>query len=444
MTVPATLAPSGAIGGDDDRSTAAPPKHARLRLVRPDDLPAIWRFYEKYRGSSFQDFGDVWSHYWSRNPATSPEYPLGWVIETPESEVVGFSGLVPMHLKVGSGSVTALCGADWLIRPEYRSLSLAAFRQYAALGARHLMLSTGLSPAAARIHARTRLGMEAIPVTGVDRRLWWIVDPRQFLAWKVRRLAVASAPWKAVAAAPVLGALGALWPIALGIYTDPERRVLPWLARSRIAFDGPSLPVERVAWFTDEFDRFWNEHRERHDVTVERTSGFLNWRHALLPKAAGECFAFACRERGRLLGYVTLQTSGYHGRLPGCFIVTDLVYPAEREDVLRNLMNAAFRFVVERRGAILKMSGFHPMVHAALAPQRPHVIDPDLLRALSRERLGRGDLAGFFGFGDKPRPSGSQRPAEGSYWYKAPSAELAQVCRHGSWWPSAVDGTTHL
>ena len=426
--------------------SATPRAAARLRSVRPDDLPAIWRFctrsYDKYRGCSFEDFRAVWDHHWVHNPATSPKHPLGWVVETPDSEVVGFSGLVPMRLKIGSGSETALCGADWFIRPEHRSLSLTAFRQYAALGARHLMLSTGLSPAAAGIHARTRMGMERIPVGGIDRRLWWIVDAKQFVAWKVDQLGESSALWRALAAAPALQALSAAWPALLGVCTDPKRRVLRWLARSKVAFDCEPLPVERVTWFTDEFDEFWGAHRDRYDVTVERTSKFLNWRHLLLPRATGESFALACRDQGRLMGYVTLQRSGYHGRLPGCFIVTDLFYPAEREDVFRNLMNAAFRLVIERRGAILKMSGFHPAVYAALATQRPHVIDPDALRRLARGPFGRGAF-GRLGLGGKRRP-GDRRPADGSYWYKAPTAELARVCRHGSWWPTGIDGTTHL
>ena len=80
---------------------------------------------------------------------------------------------------------------------------------------------------------------------------------------------------------------------------------------------------------------------------------------------------FACREDGRLAGYVALQTPGYHGRLPGCFIVTDLFYAAEREDVLHNLMNAAFRFAVASGGTVLKLSGFPSAVEPAAARVLP-------------------------------------------------------------------------
>ena len=420
---------------------------ARLRVLCLDDLPAIWRFcarhYDVYRGCGYADFRDIWEHRWLHNPAACPGQPLGWILETAAAEVVGFSGLVPIRLKVGRQSETALCGANWYIRPEYRRHSLAAFRQYAALGADHVLLSTGLSPAAALVHARSGGGMRRVPVDGIDQSSWWIIDPKRFLAWKLAELGAASGLWRAIAAAPALEALvGTTWPIALGIYTDPERRVLPWFGKAKIDFDCPPLPVERVASFAGEFDEYWAEHRQAYDVTVERTSKFLNWRHFQLPSVAGECFAFACRDGGELAGYVALQAPGYHGRLPGCFIVTDLFYPPGREDVLRNLMNAAFRFVVARGGTVLKLSGFHPVVHAALASQRPHVIAPDKLRALARGRLGQGLLAAI-GLGHKPRPS-AKRAANGSYWYKVPSGDLAQICRGGTWWPSGVDGTNNF
>jgi hypothetical protein len=419
---------------------------ARLRVLELDDLPAIWRFcarhYDVYQGCSFEEFRDIWEHRWLHNPAASPGQPLGWVLEAPEAEVVGFGGLVPIRLKVGPRSETAMCGANWYIRPEYRRHSLAAFRHYAALGGSHLLLSTGLSAAAALVHARSGAGMRRMPVDGIDRSLWWIIDAERFLTWKVAQLGAASGLWRVIAAAPGLRALSAAWPIALGIYTDPKRRILPWLARAKLAFDCPPLPVERVASFTEEFDAYWAEHRHRFDVTVERTSKFLNWRHFLLPKAAGESFVLACREHGRLAGYVALQTPGYHGRLPGCFVVTDLFYPPEREDVLRNLMNAAFRFAVAGGGTVLKLSGFHPTVYDALASQRPHVIAPDTLRTLARGRLGQGLLAGI-GLGHKSRPS-AKRAADGSYWYKAPDAELARICGEGTWWPSGIDGTSNF
>jgi hypothetical protein len=434
----AALSTTPARSDVDDNAHSGTKAHVRAAHV--DDLPAIWRFcaqsYDVYRGCSFEDFRAVWHHRWLDNPAASPGQPLGWILESAKGEVVGFAGIVPMRVKIGSQSFTAFCGANWSVRPEYRRHSLAIFRQYTALGASHVVLSTSVSHLAAPVHARA---MQRIPVEHTDQSLWWIIDPKRLLSLKLAQLGKKSPLWKAVAvAAPALGVLGAAWPVVLGIYTDREHRILPWLARAQIAFDCPPLPVERVMSFDEEFDELWAEHRQLHDVIVERTAEFLHWRHVLLPRAAGECFVFACRERGRLLGYVALQTPGSRSDvpLPGCFNVTDLFYPPEREDVLGNLMNAAFQFAVQQGGTVLKLSGFHPVVQAGLASQRPCVIAPDTLRTLA--------LGQFMKFGLKRKVRPADRPPVGSYWYKVPTEELAQICRSGSWWPSAIDGTSNL
>jgi hypothetical protein len=416
---------------------------AHVREVRTDDLPTIWNFcaqsYDVFQGVSYEEFEDVWKHRWTENPAASTGQPLGWTLQTSEGQVVGFAGIVPLRLKIGRRSLTAFCGANWCVKPEYRRHSLAIFRKYTELAARHVVVSTGVLPAAAAVHARA---MQPMPVEGADKALWWIIDPKRFLAWKVAKLGASSRLWTAIGAIPRLSVLGGIWPIALGMYTDPKRRLLPWLSAANIAFDCPPLPVGRITWFTAEFDQFWSEQRERYDVTVERYSNFLNWRHMLLPKIVGECAAFACRDGGRLLGYIVLQTAGYRGRLPGCFTVTDLFYPAEREDVLANLMNAAFRFALENGGTVLKLSGFQPAVYAAMASQRPHVLAPDTLHVLGRGTMGQR-LLRVVGLSREPRLADRQW-SPGSYWYMVPSADLAETCRSGSWWPSGIDGTSNL
>jgi hypothetical protein len=142
------IAPFGSVGGLRDgervgvpeRIEAAPkpaaivrPLPARLRAIEADDLPAIWRFcllhYQVYRGLRWDDFKDVWDHRWRLNPAWTPEHPLGWLVENPAAEIVGFGAYVPMPLKIGATSVTAVCTANWVVSPAYRHHSLAMFRK---------------------------------------------------------------------------------------------------------------------------------------------------------------------------------------------------------------------------------------------------------------------------------------------------------------------------
>jgi hypothetical protein len=407
---------------------------ATVRPVELDDLPAIWRFcsryYDVFHGCSFDDFRAVWHHRWLDNPAARADQPKGWLLENDAADVVGFGGIVPMRIKIGAQAHTAMCGANWYVQQAYRRHSLALFRRYRSLAAEHVVLSTSLSSAAAAVHARAML---PIPVKDIDQALWWIIDSRRFFDLKLTQLAGTSRPWALLAAAkPALGLVGMAWPALLGFVSDPQHRVLPWLARARIAFDVPPLPVELSTGFGDEFDLFWHEHRQRYDVTMERTSAFLDWRHRQLPKAAGRAFVLACRDRGRLVGYVALQTPGTRSdrQIPGCFNVTDLVYPAERPDVLGNLMNAAFRFAVEHGGVVLKLSGFHPEVRAALASQRPCVIEPDMLQRLARGTVGQRVFARLGRARRTKRAAG--RGSGGSYWYKNPDPALADICAGGT------------
>jgi hypothetical protein len=224
---------------------------------------------------------------------------------------------------------------------------------------------------------------------------------------------------------------------------DPERRVRSWLAKSCIAFDCPPLPVEMTARFDREFDVFWAEHRDQHEVTVERSAAFLNWRHVELPSFVGRCSAFSCREHGRLMGYLTLQQQGYSNRNPDCFVVTDLVYPIQRPEVLHNLMNEAFRFVPSMRGNVLKLTGFHPVVYAAMASQRPIVIDPATLRTFASSGVA-GVFRPLRRPGARKRRNATRRVDEGSYWFKAPRDDRFRALTDGSWWPTGIDGTTNL
>ncbi len=314
------------------------------------------------------------------------------------------------------------------------------FRQYLALGASRVLLSTGIAPAARSARARS---MQQIPLDHIDRSLWWIINPAKFLALKADRLGSKSPVWRKLAAsAPAMSILGRAWSFAFGIYSDPARRILPWFGRARVAFDCPVLPVEPVDWFGEEFDSFWNEYRDHYDVTTERSSAFRNWRHRLLPPSSGQCFAFACRENGRLLGYIALQTPGTRSEsvVPDSYNVTDLFYPPERTDVLGNLMNTAFRFAVEQGATVLKSSGFHPRLQDALLATRPHVVDPLIKEDLSVGRLSR-IVSRILSF-NRGQSDGTSRL--GSYWYQVPHATLAATCSTGSWWPSAIDGTGNL
>src|SRR5437764_1032811 len=60
---------------------------------------------------------------WS-NPNRWPGVPAGWLLETPERDVVGFLGNVAHPFCVDGAEVRAAATAAWCVAPEYRSFGL--------------------------------------------------------------------------------------------------------------------------------------------------------------------------------------------------------------------------------------------------------------------------------------------------------------------------------
>jgi hypothetical protein len=203
--------------------------------------------------------------------------------------------------------------------------------------------------------------------------------------------------------------------------------------RSRIRFTCEKLPVDRVERFGPEFDELWHRLKWSFGVATERTADVLNWRHIGPPSLLGRSHVLACRENGRLAGYIALREPAT--TVPGHFVVTDIFYDPSRPDVMHNLLNAAFEDAVSRAATVFEIFGFHPGFNSQLRSQLPYV-----LRRAQLERLGRDNsLKSLLGV-----VFGADAGLSSTYWYRAPTPELAQVCAGGSWWPSGIDGDLNL
>jgi hypothetical protein len=130
------------------------------------------------------------------------------------------------------------------------------------------------------------------------------------------------------------------------------------------------------------------------------------------PKFMGATTVLACRDNGRLLGYVAvMKRLQAVWAAPGRYVVTDLFYDKARPDVLASLMNGAFDFAKSEGGSVLEVSVMSPDLRSQLRSQHPYI---------------------------------PPRAESWPYWYKAPTQELAELCESESWWPSGADGDANL
>ena len=424
------------------RAPTQPPssdlKGATLRFAEMDDVRGIWevcsRAFAPYAACSFEEFEELCRHRWLNNPFRTKNDPLGWVLEAESGRIVGFHGLVPVSLWIGDRSHPAVSPTTWAADPGYGKAGLALLTTYLNWGTDRFLLNTTANAITSAMHEGSHAGMKKIPIDDFDQRLLWVVDFKALLRWKIRESQAPEMVRRAAGSAAGLAVMGALAPFAFGLLGGGGAALRAAFGGMRIKFDCPPLQVEPIAKFGPEFDGLWDRLKHNYAVTVERTAAFLNWRHLNLPRLLGRSCALACRENGKLLGYVALREPSTTA--PGHWIVTDLFYDTHRPAVLHNLMNAAFDFAVARSASVIEMFGFHPALNRELMAQNPYV-----LRRAQLERLGRGASLASLLAELKPH---SRKISSSTYWYRAPNAELDRICSTGRWWPSGVDGDLNL
>jgi hypothetical protein len=308
--------------------------------------------------------------------------------------------------------------------------------EYMNWGRDRFLLNTTANAITGTIHASGAYGMRPIPLPDFDRRLLWILDFKALVRWKVSQGRARQSGWlrRLASSRAGQGTLALAAPFALGVTGGMRAALFAALRGMRVRYACRPLQIEPIAHFGPEFDALWDRLKGRYAVTVERTAAFLNWRHIDLPPLLGRSFALACRDDGRLVGYVALRAPA--NTVPGHFVMTDLFYDDAIPEALPNLINAAFEFAVSQWASVFEVFGFHPSLNHGVRDQRPYV-----LRRSELERIGRGVSLRMLLTVLDPR----WREAESAtYWYRAQNAELDRICSAGSWWPSGIDGDLNL
>ena len=311
--------------------------------------------------------------------------------------------------------------------------------EYMNWGTNRFLLNTTANAITSTIHRSGIHRMRPIPLRDFDRRLLSILVFKALVRWKMNQRGEAQseqAGWlrRIALSGPGTECTGAGH--AVGVRRDRRH--------ARCAVRGAAGHADPLRWpgAIDRADRAVRlgircavgPGEGRYAVTTERTAVFLNWRHIDAPPLLGRSFALACRDEGRLVGYVALRAPA--NTVPGHFIMTDLFYDDTSPEALPSLLNGAFDLAVTQSATVFEVFGFHPSLYRRLHEQRPYV-----LRRSELERIGRtASLRSLMTLFDR-----RWREAESvTYWYRPPNAELERICAAETWWPSGVDGDLNL
>src|SRR5438132_14391809 len=98
---------------------------ARAREAVFADYEAIVSLMRQ-NGMETLDYDD-WKHLWTNNPELKRlqcHWPMGWVLENPTGEVVGFGGNVPVGYEFNRHRISAAVAHSWVVANEYRKYSM--------------------------------------------------------------------------------------------------------------------------------------------------------------------------------------------------------------------------------------------------------------------------------------------------------------------------------
>jgi len=360
------------------------------REAQFSDYDSIAALMQRYGMETYAR--EDWEGLWRGNPVyerRSGDWPIGWVLESSDSRVVGFSGNIPVACSFGGKDLTAAVTSAWVVDADCRSHSMLLASKYFAQKNVDLLLNTTAIHVAGQIfrafHAKP------IPVEGLETALFWVLDYRGFALSSLVRKGV---PLAGVASYPAGAGLSVLAAI-----------------KSR-ASSGRDLPcVNAVADFDERFDGLWQKLKERTDVLFsERDCETLQWHFQRSLRSNG-LWIYTYETEGRLTSYAIFQRQ-------------------DKADVGLTRMRLVDFQSVDANPLILDA-----MIAAGL--RRAKAEGVQMLEVLGFSGAVRSRL-------EKLAPFRRKLPSQ-LYFYKALSKELkTRLAAPQAWQPSSYDGDSSL
>jgi hypothetical protein len=292
---------------------------------------------------------EEWTHLWVNNPAYRgrDRWPIGWVLETANKEIVGYIGNIPLVYELLGRTLLAATGRGFVVDAQYRAHSFMLLDRYFRQSGVDLHLNTTVNVQAISAYGVFRA--LKVPVGEWDQSAFWITNHRGFAQSLLRSRSVPCANLLSL-------------PTALA-------------SRTRDFLLSKNLPegcaeVKYCSSFDGRFDAFWEALRtSSRQLLAARDRKTLEWhfKHPMLHDRVWlmtvekngqlEAYAIFCRDdsrkfdlkRMRLIDFQALN--GGNGLLPsllaealqrcraeGIHMLEVIGFGNEKRNVLRGLI----------------------------------------------------------------------------------------------------------
>jgi hypothetical protein len=118
---------------------------------------------------------------WRGNPvyeACAGQWPIGWVLEAENGEIVGSIGNLPLVYRFRGRELRVGSPIGWAVDPRYRGYSLLILDQFLKQKEIDLFICTTVGPQAEPVFSA--LGLSRVPVGQWQKSTFWITNYRRF------------------------------------------------------------------------------------------------------------------------------------------------------------------------------------------------------------------------------------------------------------------------
>jgi aspartate racemase len=239
-------------------ATAAKATQISFREATFEDYPQISALESRYglQPKSYEE----WTHLWLHNPTylERSDWPIGWVCENQENEIVGCIGNIPLAYEFGDRALLAATSRALVVDLQYRPYAFTLLGKFFNQRKVDLFLNTTVNPNSSKLQDVFRA--LRVPSGDWDRSAFWITNYQAFAASLLTRK-------------KVRGGTPLSYPLSSGLWLKDT------LTRRALRASAKGVEIQFCNQFDDKFDEFWQRARKNSSVGLRgtRSSAVLNW-----------------------------------------------------------------------------------------------------------------------------------------------------------------------
>ncbi len=265
------------------------PLRIRVAVFEDYDQIAAVQIRNGLTPRAYQD----WLAHWSTNPIyqkRNGEWPIGWVLETNQGEIVGSISNIPLAYQFRGRELRAATSCSWAVDSRFRSYSMRIFSSLLRQKDIDLFVCTTVS-AASEPSYRDAFQFSRAPVGTWDNASLWITN---YAGFSESALKSKSVPFAKILSYPVSAALFCWDKVRDGSLQMP----------------GATSGVQLCTAFDSRFDEFWEELKvEKKNVLLAvRTRDTLSW-HFRYPLMRRNLWILTASKGARLVAYAIFDRS---------------------------------------------------------------------------------------------------------------------------------------